>query len=130
MPLDFEYRETPLHETVEYLLAEGKAGKLRRNLAQKDVAEPVIEQVIARLEDYGYVDDLAFARFWVTNRDSFKPKGPLALRQELREKGEVAKSKELPSMAVLLAALISLSLFGLTPPSTCATFSSLKQRTT
>jgi len=33
-------------------------------------------------------------------------------RQELREKGEVAKSKELPSVAVLLAALISLSLFG------------------
>jgi len=33
-------------------------------------------------------------------------------RQELKEKGEVAKSKELPSVAVLLAALISLSLFG------------------
>lgn len=33
-------------------------------------------------------------------------------RQELKEKGEVAKSKELPSMAVLLAALITLSLFG------------------
>jgi len=33
-------------------------------------------------------------------------------RQELREKGEVAKSKELPALAVLLAALITLSLFG------------------
>jgi flagellar biosynthetic protein FlhB len=33
-------------------------------------------------------------------------------RQELKEKGEVAKSKELPSLAVLLAALVSLSLFG------------------
>ena len=33
-------------------------------------------------------------------------------RQELKDKGEVAKSKELPSVAVLLAALISLSLFG------------------
>lgn len=33
-------------------------------------------------------------------------------RQEVKEKGEVAKSKELPSVAVLLAALISLSLFG------------------
>jgi flagellar biosynthesis protein FlhB len=33
-------------------------------------------------------------------------------RQELKEKGEVAKSKELPSVAVLLAALVSLSLFG------------------
>ncbi len=33
-------------------------------------------------------------------------------RQELREKGEVAKSRELPSVAVLLSALIALSLFG------------------
>ncbi|MBU0767857.1 MAG: flagellar biosynthesis protein FlhB [Proteobacteria bacterium] len=33
-------------------------------------------------------------------------------RQELKEKGEVAKSRELASVAVLLAALISLSLFG------------------
>ena len=33
-------------------------------------------------------------------------------RQELKDKGEVAKSKELPSVAVLLAALITLSLFG------------------
>ena len=33
-------------------------------------------------------------------------------RQEVKEKGEVAKSKELPSVTVLLAALISLSLFG------------------
>ena len=33
-------------------------------------------------------------------------------RQELKEKGEVAKSKELPSVAVLLAALITFSLFG------------------
>ncbi|OQY11592.1 MAG: hypothetical protein B6I30_06480 [Desulfobacteraceae bacterium 4572_187] len=33
-------------------------------------------------------------------------------RQELREKGEVAKSRELPSVAVLMSALIALSLFG------------------
>jgi len=33
-------------------------------------------------------------------------------RQELKDKGEVAKSKELPSVAVLLAALVTLSLFG------------------
>jgi len=33
-------------------------------------------------------------------------------RQELKEKGEVSKSKELSSVTVLLAALISLSLFG------------------
>jgi flagellar biosynthesis protein FlhB len=33
-------------------------------------------------------------------------------RKELKEKGEVAKSRELPSVAVLLSALIALSFFG------------------
>jgi len=33
-------------------------------------------------------------------------------RRELKEKGEVAKSRELPSVAVLLSALIALSFFG------------------
>jgi flagellar biosynthetic protein FlhB len=33
-------------------------------------------------------------------------------RKELRDKGEVAKSRELPSVAVLLSALIALSFFG------------------
>jgi regulatory protein len=61
--------------------------EIRRNLAQKDVPDSVIDEVIMRLENLGYVDDLAFARFWVENRDEFKPRGPLALRQELRQKG-------------------------------------------
>ena len=33
-------------------------------------------------------------------------------RQEVREKGEVAKSRELPSVAVLIAALVTLTVFG------------------
>jgi len=36
----------------------------------------------------------------------------LRKRQELREKGEVAKSRELPSVAVLLASLMALTFFG------------------
>ncbi len=63
------------------------AGEIRRYLAQKRAEPPVIEQVLDRLIGLGYVDDLAFARYWVENREEFRPKGPLALRQELREKG-------------------------------------------
>lgn len=61
--------------------------EIRRNLSQKGVAEPTVEAALARLEKLGYVDDEAFARFWVNNRDDFNPKGPRALRQELRQKG-------------------------------------------
>lgn len=61
--------------------------EVRQNLAQKKIEPPVIDSVIERLESLGYVDDLAFARYWVGNRDEFRPKGPLALRHELRQKG-------------------------------------------
>ncbi len=61
--------------------------EIRRNLTDKAIDESVIDQVIARLEGQGYVDDLAFARFWLNNRQEFRPQGTRALRFELREKG-------------------------------------------
>lgn len=61
--------------------------EVHRNLAQKGLEPAVIDAAIARLEKLGYVDDLAFARYWVANREEFNPKGPLALRYELRQKG-------------------------------------------
>ncbi len=40
-----------------------------------------------RLEQAGLSGDEAFARFWVENRERFRPRGPAALRYELRAKG-------------------------------------------
>ncbi len=39
VPLDYEYRETPLHETVEYLLSAGKAPIYVVNFTQRECAE-------------------------------------------------------------------------------------------
>ncbi|HVR98631.1 MAG TPA: DUF3516 domain-containing protein [Thermoanaerobaculia bacterium] len=39
VPLDFEYRETPLHETVEYLLASGRSPIYIVNFTQRECAE-------------------------------------------------------------------------------------------
>ena len=61
--------------------------EVRRNLARKGVEEPLIDRVIAYLEHYNYLDDLAFAEYWVEQRETFKPRGRLALQQELRQKG-------------------------------------------
>lgn len=61
--------------------------EIRRKLREKDVANAVIDLVIGRLQNMGYVDDEAFARFWVQNRDSHNPRGTTALRYELRQKG-------------------------------------------
>jgi regulatory protein len=61
--------------------------EVRQNLLQKDVPEPMIAVVMTRLEALGYLDDEAFATFWVQQRNSFKPVSQRALRYELRQKG-------------------------------------------
>ena len=61
--------------------------EVRRNLVKKDIPETIVSIAMERLQNLGYLDDLAFARFWIENRDAFKPRGPRALRFELRQKG-------------------------------------------
>ncbi len=61
--------------------------EVRQNLAGKDFPPPVIAIALERLVERGYVDDLAFARYWVQNRSTFKPRSRPALRSELRQKG-------------------------------------------
>jgi regulatory protein len=61
--------------------------EIHKHLADKDTSEAVIEAALRRLEHMGYLDDRAFARYWVENRDTFKPRSPRALRYELRQKG-------------------------------------------
>lgn len=61
--------------------------EVRRNLAEKDIPAAVIDAAVARLEGLGYLDDRAFAAFWIENRSTFKPLSPRALRYELRQKG-------------------------------------------
>jgi len=61
--------------------------EVRRNLHQKEFAEQAIETVIERLTGAGLLDDAAFARYWVDNRERFEPRSRRALRYELRQKG-------------------------------------------
>lgn len=61
--------------------------ELRQRLARKCYEEPVVAQALQRLRELGYVDDEEFARFWVHNRDQFKPMGSRRLRSELLQKG-------------------------------------------
>lgn len=63
------------------------AAEVRQHLAKKKVAADVIAQVIARLMDAGLLDDAAFAKYWVENREQFKPRAARALRFELKRKG-------------------------------------------
>jgi regulatory protein len=61
--------------------------EVERYLRGKSIDEVVRDDVIARLERAKYLDDEAFARFWLENRERFRPRGERALRYELRQKG-------------------------------------------
>lgn len=61
--------------------------EVRHYLQRKGESEARIEAVVAKLQAGQWLDDGAFARFWVENRQAFRPRGKRALRWELRRKG-------------------------------------------
>lgn len=61
--------------------------EVRKNLKEKDFEAGVIDKALERLTAMGYLDDQAFAKYWVESRTHFKPLGTAALRYELRQKG-------------------------------------------
>lgn len=61
--------------------------EIRDRLRRKEYDDVTIEHVIERLREWRYIDDEAFARYWVENRESNRPRGRRLLEQELRLKG-------------------------------------------
>lgn len=68
--------------------------ELRQYFKRRSVASGIADLVLQRLDDRGLVDDQAFARAWVENRAAFRPRGPWALRSELRQKGVSSEAIE------------------------------------
>jgi len=62
-------------------------GELKERLQRRGFNGENIEKVIAKLKEQKLVDDLAFARFWKDNRDSFSPRGQRLIKLELKQKG-------------------------------------------
>ncbi len=61
--------------------------EVRRYLLRKQTAPEIIEAALARLDRLDFVNDRAFAGFWIENREQFSPRGSRALKNELRLKG-------------------------------------------
>ncbi len=59
----------------------------RQHLKKKEYPEAVVERVVERLEAVELLNDAAFARYWVEQRETFKPRSKMALQHELRQKG-------------------------------------------
>lgn len=62
-------------------------GETTRRLRALGYPPALVEEVVTRLVEVGYLDDEAFARTWVESRDRARPRGETALRRELYLKG-------------------------------------------
>ena len=87
--------------------------EVRQNLLKAGYGDATIDRVLERLRGVALVDDAAFVRYWIDNRAQFRPKGEVALRQELRRKGVerevidtvLAESEQAEDQAAIQAAL-------------------------
>ena len=80
--------ETTYGKALNYLSYRPRSrAEVDRYLQKRDLPERQVKAVAERLERAGLLDDEAFARYWVENRERNQPKGLRALRYELRVKG-------------------------------------------
>src|SRR5215211_4504623 len=80
----------PLNAVADFGLRVGKTltpAQIEDRLKRKQFDDETIDRVITRLRDWRYIDDEAFARYWVENRESNRPRGRRLLEHELRLKG-------------------------------------------
>ena len=83
-----EALETAHEQALRFLEARPRSStEVKQRLRKKQVADEVIDQIVARLQEVGLIDDAAFAKFWVENREEFRPRAARALRFELKRKG-------------------------------------------
>lgn len=61
--------------------------EVRDRLRKRDFSQQAIDEAIERMRGWNYLDDQAFAEWWVENREEHRPRGKRLLAGELREKG-------------------------------------------
>lgn len=61
--------------------------EIERRLARAGTDAELIEACISRLAELGYVDDLAFVRYWTEQRDTHAPRSQALVEMELRRLG-------------------------------------------
>jgi regulatory protein len=61
--------------------------EIQRKLSEQGFEESVVAATIQRLKNNGFLGDEQFARDWVENRSTFRPRSKRMLALELRQKG-------------------------------------------
>lgn len=81
-------RERTMNRAVKLLAAKPRSvGELRERLLEKLwTEEPIVDAVIEKLKEYGYLDDQKFAGDLATSKLRQKPQGKRRLKQALSQK--------------------------------------------
>ena len=83
-----DFRERAYQQAMLFLSYRARStAEIRQNLRRHKVPPEVIEQTIERLKAEKLADDDQFAKAWVENRSTFRPRSRRALAVELRQKG-------------------------------------------
>jgi len=105
--------QTPISQAAWRLLSfrPRTRDELRRRLLQKGYGPAAVEEELTRLSELGYLDDAAFARTLVAERQAGgAARGSLALRSELRRRGvarEIAEAVVEPENDARLVAAVA-----------------------
>ena len=67
------------------------SAEVRTHLLRKGADPEAVDQVVSYMQEVALLDDAAFARYWIDQRNSFKPRSAYALRRELLQKGVPAE---------------------------------------
>lgn len=81
------FRPRSEKEIREYLLRKGKLKDVHKSDAEKYQYEKSVEKVINKLKRLSQINDKEFAKWWVEQREKFKPRGERLVKAELFQKG-------------------------------------------
>jgi regulatory protein len=80
--------EASLEIAARYLATRPRSRwEVERRLQRAGAATDVVASTLARLETLGFVDDLAFGRWWLDQRDRHAPRSRRMVEAELRQHG-------------------------------------------
>lgn len=81
-------QERALQQAMLFLSYRARSeSEIRQNLRKHEIPEPVIQETLERLRKDGLANDDQFARAWVENRATFRPRSRRMMALELRQKG-------------------------------------------
>jgi len=86
--LEEDTYDVALQKAIQFLNHRPRSvEETRRRLIEKGFSDEVVKTTLEKLEENHGLDDLEFARQWVENRNTFRPRSARLLSYELRLKG-------------------------------------------